>query len=82
MSHAMTASPKPSSGAPWRVGSAVVSRGNSGGQHQRVEILAHSRTAHKGLLQKRLEEGSQLNRPSCPPDDLIGQETELNRLWK
>ena len=26
------------------------------GQHQRVDISAHTRTAHKGLLQKRLEE--------------------------
>ena len=48
------------------------------GQHQRVDIPAHAGTAHKGLLQKRLEEKSLLNRPSCPPDDLIGQGTELN----
>ena len=27
------------------------------GQHQRVDITAHTRTAHNGLLQKRLEEG-------------------------
>ena len=26
------------------------------GQHQRVDIPAHARTAHKGLMQKRLEE--------------------------
>ena len=26
------------------------------GQHQRVDIPAHARTSHKGLLQKRLEE--------------------------
>ena len=26
------------------------------GQHQTVDIPAHARTAHKGLLQKRLEE--------------------------
>ena len=30
MSHAMTASPKPSFRAPWRVGDTVVSRGNAG----------------------------------------------------
>ena len=30
MSHAMTASPKPSFRTPWRVGDAVVSRGNAG----------------------------------------------------
>ena len=27
-----------------------------GGQHQRVDIPAHARTAHKGLLQKRLKD--------------------------
>ena len=26
------------------------------GQRQRVDILAHARSAHKGLIQKRLEE--------------------------
>ena len=26
------------------------------GQHQRLDILAHARTVHKGLLQKRLED--------------------------
>ena len=37
-----------------------------GGQHQGVDISAHARTAHKGLLQRRLEE------------DLISQGTEPN----
>ena len=31
------------------------------GQHQRADIPAHARTAHKGLLQKRLEEDLWLN---------------------
>ena len=44
------------------------------GQHQRVDIPAHARTACKGLLLKRLEE----NRPSYSSDDPIGQGTELN----
>ena len=39
------------------------------GQHQGVDIPAHARTAHKALL---------LTRPSCLPDDPIGQGTELN----
>ena len=39
------------------------------GQHQRVDIPVHARTAHKGLLQKRLEEDL------MPPNDLIGQGT-------
>ena len=41
------------------------------GQHQRVDIYAHARTAHKGR-------GSPLSHPSCPPDDPIGQGTELS----
>ena len=40
------------------------------GQYQRVDVPAHARTAHKGLLQKRLD-------PSCPHNDPIGQGTEL-----
>ena len=56
MSHTTTASPKPSFGASWWVGDSVIGRGNTGWTHQRVDIPAHARTAHKGLLQKRLEE--------------------------
>ena len=47
MSHATTASPKPSIA---RLAEVML-----GGQHQRVDILAHARAAHKGLLQKRQE---------------------------
>ena len=47
------------------------------GQYQRLDISVHVRIAHKVLLQKRLEENL-LNRPSCPPDDPLGQMTELN----
>ena len=45
---------------------------------QIVDISAHVWTAHKGVLQKRLEDWSLLNHPSKPPDDPIGQGTELN----
>ena len=55
-SHARTASPKPSFTAPWRVGDAVVGKGNAGWKSKRLDILAHARTAYKGLLQRRLEE--------------------------
>ena len=34
--------------------------------------------SHRLPAQKRLEEGSLLNRPSCNPDDPIGKGTELN----
>ena len=47
------------------------------GQHQRVDISAHARTA-QGPPAEMTGRGSLLNHPSCPPDDLIVQETELN----
>ena len=37
------------------------------GQHQRVDIPAHARTVHKGLLQKRLEEDLSRIVPHVPP---------------
>ena len=48
------------------------------GQHQRVDILAHARTAHKGPPAEKTGRGSLLNRLSCPLDDPIGHGTELN----
>ena len=53
------------------------------GQRQRVDIPAHAGTAHSGLLCTDTPclltgRGSLLNRPSCSPDQPIGQETELN----
>ena len=48
------------------------------GQHQRVDVTTHARTVRKGLPQKKTGRGSLLKRPSCPPDDPIGQGTELN----
>ena len=47
------------------------------GQHQRMDISAHARTA-QGPPAEMTGRGSLLNHPSCPPDDLIGQGTELN----
>ena len=55
MSRATTASPEPSLGhlggwaTPWSAEKML------DGQHQKVDIPAHTRTAHKGLLQKRPE---------------------------
>ena len=47
------------------------------GQHQTMGILAHARTAHNDLLQKK-GKGSLLNRLSGLLDDSIGRGTELN----
>ena len=76
MSHATTASPKPFFRAPWRVDHAVIGKGNTG-RIMPVDIPAHARAAHKGLLQTS-QILKMMNRPSCPPDDPIGQETEMN----
>ena len=46
------------------------------GQHQIADIPAHARSAHKGPLQKRLEEDLRWIM-SYPCDDPIGQGTEL-----
>ena len=46
-------------------------------QSERPSIPA--RTAHDALPQERLD-GCLLNRPSCPPEDPLGQRTELNLI--
>ena len=53
--HAMTASPKPSFRAPWRVGNAVVSRGNAGWTTAKSGHLCLCQNCSQGSLQKRLE---------------------------
>ena len=51
-----TASPQPSFGAFWRVGDAVVGRGNAGRRTtSKSDVYAHARTAYHGLPQKILE---------------------------
>ena len=52
--HALTASSKPSSQAPWKVGDTWSAEEMLDGQQQRVDISAQARTAHKGFQQKRL----------------------------
>ena len=55
MSHATTTSPKPFFGG--HLGGSATPRSEEemlDGQHQRVDIPAHARTAYKGLLQKTL----------------------------
>ena len=71
MTHATTASPKPSSTVPWTAEEML------DGQLQRVDLSANARTSHKGFLLKTGRR-SLLNRPSCPPNNPIGERTELN----
>ena len=74
----IAASQKPCFREPWRVGDAIVSRGNAG--------YTTSKCGHLYLCQNRSQQppaektgrGSLLNRLSCPTDDPIGQGIELN----
>ena len=59
-----------------RVGDAMVGRENTGWTVYGVDIPAHARTAHNGLLQKKI--GNLLHRLSCSHEDPVGQGTELN----
>ena len=80
MSHATTASPKPSLRAPWRVGDAVVGRGNVGWTTSKGRQLCPCWICSQGPLAEKTGRGSLLNRPSCPPplpDGPNGQGTEL-----
>ena len=54
MSHASTASPKPRHLGEWAMPWSTEETLDR--QHQRMDIPAHARSAHKGLLKERLEE--------------------------
>ena len=77
--HATTASPKPSFRAPWRMGDAVVGRGNAGWTTPQVGHICPCQNRSWGPPAEQTRRGSLLNHPSCPLDDPIGQATELNR---
>ena len=84
MSHATAISPEPSFRAPCRVGYAVVSRRNTGWQHQRADIPAHARTAHKDPLQKRPEDNICWIVLHVPPTTQSVKKVkwiELNEKW-
>ena len=49
------------------------------GQHQKVDIHAHARTAHKDLLQKSLE--ADLSWTASPPDESIDRGTEVSEWF-
>ena len=48
------------------------------GHNQRVDIPADARTCSQGPPAEKTGRGSLLNRPLSPPDDPVGQGTELN----
>ena len=83
MSHATTASPEPSFMEPWRLGDAAVSRGNAGWTTSKTGHPCPFQKRSQGPAAEKKKTGrSLLNRPSCPPDDPIGQETGLNCIVK
>ena len=49
MSCTITVSPKPSFRAPWRVGNTVIGEEMLDGQHKRMDIPTHARTAHSSV---------------------------------
>ena len=78
MSHAMAASLNPSFRASWRVGAAVVSRGNAGWTISNCGYPCPCQRCSQGPPAEKTGRGSLLNHPSCPYDDSIGQGTKLN----
>ena len=77
MSHATTASPKPSYRAHWRVGDAVGGRGNAGWTTPKSGHPCPCQNCSQGPPTEKTGRGSLLNRPSCSPNDPIGRATEL-----
>ena len=73
MPRAMTASSKPFSMAPWRVGDAVVGGGNAGLKTSKSGRPRLSRTSCKKDWKRVSDELSLMS-----PNDPIGQGTELN----
>ena len=65
MSHATTASPKPSFRAHWRVGDAVISKGNAGTTSKSSHI-SPCQNCSQGPPVVMTGRGSRLNRPSFP----------------
>ena len=82
MSGATTASPKPSFRASLRVDDAVVGRGNAGWTTSKSGHLCPCQNCSKWSPQGKTGRGSLLNRPSCLPEDPIGQDTELNWIFQ
>ena len=78
MSHATKASPKLSLRAPWRVGNTVASGENAGWTSSKSGQPCPCQKCSRGPPAERTGKGSVLNRPACPPDDPIGQGTEVD----
>ena len=78
MPYATTASPKSSFKSARRMGDAVVDRGNAGWTTSKNGHPCPCQSCSQGPPAEKNGRGSLLNRPSCPPDESIGQGTEVN----
>ena len=67
MSHATTASPKPFFRATWRVGDAVVGRGNAAWTTSKSGHPCPCQNSSQGPSEEKTATGSLLNRPLCSP---------------
>ena len=73
------ASPKSSFRTPWRMGDAVVGRGNVGRTTPKRGHLCPCQDSSKGPPAEKAGRGSLLNRSSGSADDSFGQATEMNQ---
>ena len=78
MSHATIASPKRSIRASWRMGDAVVGRENAGWAKSKNGHISLCQNWSQGPPVEKTGRGTLLNRPSCHPDDTVGEGVELN----
>ena len=78
MTHATTASLKPSFRAPWRVADAVVGRGNARWTTSKSWHPCPYQNCSQGPPAEKIGRGSLSNRASCLTEGQVGQGTELN----
>ena len=76
MSYAMTASQKPFLRAPWRMGDAIVKRGNAGWTPLKSGHPCPCQSCSQWPSAEKTRRGSLLNCPSCPPWQL-----NWSRAW-
>ena len=74
----MSPSPKSSFRVLWRVGDAVVGRRNAGGTTSKSGHSCQCQNCSQRSTAEKTGMWSLLYRPSCPPDDPVGQGAELN----
>ena len=80
MSHSRTAFPKPSFRTSWKVGNAMVGRGNAGWIVSKNGHPCPCQNCSQGPRSKDWKRIS-AELPLMSPDDPIGQESELNWVW-